>query len=194
MLIRYKPKHDHIKCVPLIATTAGTKNLAIERTQVQLLPGTNEVTDAEWEVMKPHLTREIKNGVISTIEVNAAKSKKTPDGKAHDLKNMPAREALTIVGECVNPDTLAKWHHEETREEIRLAIIERMKELNLEIPKYIPGLGTDSDGDENDGDGEEKELDKMNVDELKAYAAEKGITVTGNKAEILAAIKEAEAQ
>ena len=37
-----------------------------------------------------------------------------------------------------------------------------------------------------------KTLDEMTVDELKAYAAEKGIEVSGNKKEILAAIKAAE--
>jgi hypothetical protein len=37
-----------------------------------------------------------------------------------------------------------------------------------------------------------KPLDDMNLDELKAFAAEKNIAIQGNKAEILAAIKAAE--
>jgi len=40
----------------------------------------------------------------------------------------------------------------------------------------------------------QKQLDDMNLEELKAYAAEKKITVSGNKADILAAIKTAEAE
>lgn len=37
----------------------------------------------------------------------------------------------------------------------------------------------------------QKTLDEMNVEELKAFAKEKNITVSGNKAEILATIKAA---
>jgi hypothetical protein len=37
----------------------------------------------------------------------------------------------------------------------------------------------------------QKSLDEMNLEELKAYAKEKNISVSGNKAEILAAIKAA---
>ena len=46
------------------------------------------------------------------------------------------------------------------------------------------------------GTEEEKDLDDMNVDELKAYAEAHGIDLTGKtlKADILAAIKEVEAQ
>jgi len=194
MLLRYKPKHEHIKCVPLIPTTPETKKLKIDRPQVQLLPGVNEVTDNEWEVMKLHLSREIKNGDISVIEKEVAKSKTNPSGgKAHNLKNMPAKDAIILVGECVNPDTLAKWHKEETRDEIRLAIVEKMKELKIDIPKFIPGLAGDDDENSESGDGG-KNLDDMTVEELKTYAAEKNITVSGNKAEIIAAIKAAEAK
>jgi hypothetical protein len=39
----------------------------------------------------------------------------------------------------------------------------------------------------------QKSLDDMDIDELKAYAASKNISVKGNKAEMLSAIKAAEA-
>jgi hypothetical protein len=42
--------------------------------------------------------------------------------------------------------------------------------------------------------GGKKSLDEMTLVELRDYAAEKKIPVTGNKAEVLAAIKEAEAE
>jgi hypothetical protein len=196
MLIKYQPKHEHIKCVPLIPTTADQMQIKNYRTQVQLLPGTNEVTDDEWKIMKVHLVREIERKEISIIEGNPAKDKKVPGGKAHDLKDLPAHQAVTLVAECVNPDTLRKWYKEETREEVRLAIVEKMKELKMEIPKFIIGEG-DSNGDggsDDDTKGNGKIIDDMTVEELKAYAAEKNIQVSGNKAEILAAIKEAEAK
>ena len=129
MLIKYQPKHPHLKCVPLIATKGTQSNFKITRKQVSLLPGTNEVTDEEWDIMKPHLSRELKNGEISVIEKTVPKSKKNPSGSAKNLKDMPGRDALVLIEECVNPDTLIKWHQEEIREEIRLVIVERMKEL-----------------------------------------------------------------
>jgi hypothetical protein len=136
MLIRYKPKQDHLKCVPLIPSAGETRSLKLERTQVQLLPGINEVTDDEWKVMKPWLTAEIKSGVITTIEKEVVKSKRAPDGKARNLKELPTMDAVAMVGETVNPDTLNKWYQKETREEVRLTIIERMKALKIEIPKF----------------------------------------------------------
>jgi len=193
MLIRYKPKYDHIKCVPLIATTPETQKLKIDRTQVQLLPGVNEVTDNEYEVMKLHIASEIKSGEISVIEKEVPKGKTSAkDGKAHDLKNMPAKDAIVLVGECVNPDTLVKWHKEETRDEIRIAIVEKMKELKIDIPKFIPGFTNDDDNTTTTENGGVKNLDDMTEAELKAYAEEKKIKVSGNRAEILAAIKKAE--
>jgi hypothetical protein len=197
MLLNYKPKHDHIKCVPLIAATPELAKLKITRGQVQLLPGINEVSDDEWEIMKAHFAREIDHGEIRTIEAAPAQGKKVPGGKAHDLKDLPANKAVAMVGECVNHETLLKWHREETRDEVRLAVVERMKELKIEIPKYKPDGSLDDSGeDEDDGTGDngddEKDLDKMTVKELEAYAAERNIAVSGNKAEIIAAIKEAE--
>lgn len=186
MLIKYQPKLEHLKCVPLIPTTEAQRKLQLARSQVQLLPGINEVTDDEWDVMKTHLAREIKRGEITTIEKEVGKTKSNPNGgKARNLKNMPAKDAVALVGECVNPDTLTKWYKEETREEVRLHIVEKMKELKVDIPK----LGSDVNDDNSSGD---KNLDDMTVEELKAYAAEKNITVSGNKDEILAAIKKAE--
>jgi len=190
MLIKFSPKHEHVKCVPLIPVTKEQKEYTLARSQVQLLPGVNEVTDQEWDVMKSHLSKEMKRGEISAIEKNVPKDKKNPTGKAHNLKDISAKEAQALVKECVNPDTLKKWYQEETREEIRLYIVEKMKELKVEIPKFDPN--SPDDGTENTNG--EKNLEEMTVDELKAYAAEKSITVTGNKAEIIAAIKEAEAE
>jgi hypothetical protein len=198
MLIKYQPKNDHIKCVPLIPVTDEQKKYNLDRDQIQLLPGTNEVTDNEWAVMKMHLAREIARKEIAVIEVSAAKGKKVTGGKAHNITDVLPSKAIGLVAECVNPDTLIKWHKEETREEIRLAIIEKMKELKMEIPKYTPEAGDDEDDDDK-GDQDDREpeagkdpLDTMTVEALKAYAAERNIAVSGNKAEILAAIKTAE--
>jgi hypothetical protein len=151
MLIRYQPEYDHIKCVPLVHTSKEPdelKKIILTRSQVQLLPGVNEVTDDEWKIMKPHLAAEIKSRAITVVEKEVQKSKRAPDGKAKNLKEMPADEATELVSECVNPDTLKKWYREETREEIRLFIVEKMKELKVEIPKFKANKDAGENGTE----------------------------------------------
>jgi hypothetical protein len=147
MLIKYKPETDRMKCVPLIPVTDEQKKMKLSRSQVQLLPGVNEVSDDEWAVMKQHLAREIKSGEIATLETEAANGKSVPGGgKAHNLKDVSAKEAVTLVMECVNPDTLKKWYKEETRDAVVRCILEKMKKLKMDIPDFEPdGLDTESD-------------------------------------------------
>jgi hypothetical protein len=186
MLIKYKPKSGHLKCVPLIPATAELKQIKLTRTQVSLLPGTNEVTDDEWKIMKARLAREIERGEIIAAD----------PAKAHNLKDMKPSQAAVLAAGCVNPDTLKKWYREETRQEIRLAIVEKMKELNIDIPKFTPGEGGGEDDEDEYPEKEDDDgaLEEMTAAELKAYAAERHITVSGGKAEIIAAIREAEAK
>jgi hypothetical protein len=146
MLIKYKPRQDHLKYVPLVPS-AGNKGIKLDRTQVQLLPGVNEVTDTEWRLMQPCLAAEIKSGVIKVIEKEVKKSERAPDGKARNLKQLPIMDAVALVAETVNPDTLNRWYQKETREEVRLAVVERMKELDIEIPKF-EGVHVDDDDDD----------------------------------------------
>jgi hypothetical protein len=109
------------------------------------LPGPNEITEDEWKVMQPHLAAEIKSGIITVIEKEVAKSKRAPEGKARNLKELPAPDAVELIGETLNPDTLERWYQKETREEVRLAIVERMKELKIEIPKFKSSAEDDDD-------------------------------------------------
>jgi len=185
MLLKYKPKQEHIKIVPLIPVSTAAKNVKLSRNQVQLLPGTNEITDDEWLVIKDHLKRELDAGLIVVVE---KASSKAPDGKARNLKDMPTKEAVELVEGCNNPETLTKWYGEEIRDEVRVLIVEKMKELKVDIPKR-----TNSGTDDNVSP---KPIDEMSKDELVAYAAEKKITVTatGTAEAILAEIKKAEAK
>jgi hypothetical protein len=128
-------------------------DLKMDRSQVQLLPGVNDVADNEWLVMKPHLAAEIKSGVITAIEKEVKKSAAAPDGRARNLKQLPVMNAVALVGETVNPDTLNRWYQKEARQEVRLAIVERMKELKIEIPKFAGAIES-SDPDE--GNPEDK--------------------------------------
>lgn len=137
MLIKYKPKVDHIKCIPLIPDPKEPKSY--NRNSIMLLPGTNEIADEEWEAIKPLISTEIKNKEIVQISVE---SKKTKDGKARNLCDVPANIARDIIMKCANPATLKKWFKEETRDEVLIAVTKRMRKLKLDpddIQKEIDG-------------------------------------------------------
>jgi hypothetical protein len=144
MLIKYKPKYDHVKCIPLIPDPKDPKSY--NRNQIQLLPGTNEITDDEWEAIKPHIATEIKAGEITTLTVKARSNRRTPDGKARSLKDVPASVARDIIEKCVNPSTLKKWFGEETRDEVLLIVTKRMRKLKLD-PDEIEKENGEADGD-----------------------------------------------
>ena len=191
MLLSYKPKQDHIKIVPLIPVSTEAKKVNLTRTQVQLLPGTNEISEDEWLVIKDHIKREIDAKIIIPIERKVTPSKRAPDGTAKNLTEMPTTEAVALVEKCTNPETLTKWYNEEARDEVRIRIVEKMKELKMDVPK-LKSVSHDDD-DESDT---AKTLEEMSKEELIAYAAEKkiSVTATGTAADILAAIKKAEAK
>jgi len=185
MLLKYKPANDHIKVIPLIPISAEAKKVTLTRNQVQLLPGINEISDDEYTVIKDHIKKDLDSKVIVIVEKTVPTSKRAPSGKAKNLKELPVTEAVALVQECVNPETLNKWYQEETREEVRLQITEKMKELKMDIPKLGVKTGNDA---------ETINLEDMSKDQLVTYAAEKKLTVPteGTVEEILAAIKKAE--
>ncbi|MDR2484259.1 MAG: hypothetical protein LBD55_02555 [Treponema sp.] len=194
MLISYKPKQDHVKIIPLIPVSPEAKKVKLTRNQIQLLPGTNEISDDEWLVIKDHITMDLANKIIAPIEKTVTPSKRAPSGKAKSLKEMPAIEAVALVDSCTNPETLTKWYNEETREDVRLHIVNQMKEVKMEIPKLTTSTENDEDESDTDAGEQASPLDKMTKEQLISYAAEKKITVppTGTAGEILAVIKKAE--
>lgn len=182
MLIKYKPKVEHVKCIPLIPDPKDPKSY--NRNTVMLLPGTNEVSDDEWEAIKPLLTTEIKNKEIQQISVE---SKKAGTGKARNLCDVPSNIARDIITKCSNPATLKKWFKEETRDEVLLAVTKRMRKLKLdpddlqkeidkesgeETPTDDDDLTTDdtsseddSDDDSEDDDGGGEDDDDLDISE-----------------------------
>ena len=124
MLLKYVPKNEHIKMVVL----SKVDGVTLTRTMVQLLPGVNEVTDSEWKCMKPNISAELERNEIVIL------AQKVKGKKVTDLKDMPSLVAVKFVSECKNPESLVKWYKEETREEVRVAIMDKMEEFGIEKP------------------------------------------------------------
>ena len=187
MLIKFMPKVEHLKCIML----TPKPGLEVGRSMVQLIPGTNEVTDDEWKAMRGNIQSELDSGEIKIL------AQKLSDGvKAKNLKEMSAANAVRYVNECNSPETLKKWYSEITKEEVRLAITKRMQKLGVEPPEEKDVSSEedeitdpdDDDEDETDPVDEKKSeaesgpesldeatLATMTVEELKAVCEEKGI-------------------
>lgn len=187
MLIKYLPKVEHLKCVIL----TPKEGLELGRSMVQLIPGTNEVTDDEWKAMRGNIQAELESGEIKILA-----QKLSTGVKAKNLKEMSVANAVRYVNECNSPDTLKKWYNEITKEEVRLAITKRMQKLGVEpsednvVPSEEDEI-TESDDDDEDetdsADGKKSEAESgpesldeatlatMTVEELKAVCEKKGI-------------------
>lgn len=186
MLIKFMPKVEHLKCIML----TPKDGLKLERSMVQLIPGTNEVTDDEWKAMRGNIQSELDSGEVKIL------AQKLSDGvKAKNLKEMSVANAVRYVNECNSPETLKKWYSEITKEEVRLAITKRMQKLGVEPPEEKDVSSEDDETADSDDDGDEDETDSMDekkseaeseslneatlatmtVEELKAVCEEKGI-------------------
>ena len=198
MLIKFSPKVEHLKCVVL----TPKEGLTLTRTMVQLLPGTNEVTDDEFKAMRGNIVKELEDNEIIILAQKVGEGRGKPGGrKAKNLVDMPVNIAVKYVSECNNPETLVKWYKEVTKEEVRLAITKRMKSLNIDTPEdEIPEAPNSSPmsldefddddfedfSDEDDSEDETKEtgsedVSEMSVKELKAKCEELGIDTKGLK-------------
>ena len=187
MLIKFMPKVEHLKCIML----TPKPGLEVGRSMVQLIPGTNEVTDDEWKAMRGNIQSELDSGEIKILA-----QKLSAGVKAKNLKEMSAANAVRYVNECNSPETLKKWYLEITKEEVRLAITKRMQKLGVEPPEEKDDSSEedeitdpdDDDEDETDPVDEKKSeaesgpesldeatLATMTVEELKAVCEEKGI-------------------
>lgn len=187
MLIKFMPKVEHLKCIML----TPKEGLELGRSMVQLIPGTNEVTDDEWKAMRGNIQSELDSGEIKILA-----QKLSTGVKAKNLKEMSAANAVRYVNECNSPETLKKWYSEITKEEVRLAITKRMQKLGVEPPEEKDDLSEEDETAEPDDDGEdetdsedgkksesesgpesldEATLATMTVEELKAVCEKKGI-------------------
>jgi len=211
MLLRFKPKTDHLKMVAVTPMEGCT----VEKSLIQLLPGVNEITEDEFKCIRPNIVTEIERGEITILAQKVSDGRGKPGGrKAKDLVQMPVNIAVTYIAECMNPETLTKWYKEETREEVRLAITKKMDKLGLDKPEdEIPdapnaspmsieeydeekdeSIDEDAIEEEDDVDDELPEdaidLNSLSKNELLAKAKELGVkgADTMNKKDLVEAI------
>lgn len=203
MFVKYTPKHPHIKVVPIV----NGDGLSVTAESVTLNPGTNEVSDEKWEKIKSSLASEIAEGTVKPFSVTT--KKQGQNAVARSLKDVPAKVAVKIVAGCSSKDTLRTWFRETLPDEIALAVVRRMRLLNMDLDEIAEGTdelsddditdeskvhepassGNDGAGSGDAGDTGYPSFDDMGYRELQAAAKEKGINPAQKKEELIAALK-----
>lgn len=115
------------------------KGASVPAKQIPILPGWNEIDDAQWFLCRPHLVNLIDSGQIEEI----SREEKDPETgaisyvglKITDFKNKQGavhspEKLVQIIRGCNSLDTLTKWLAEEVRDEMRLEIKKKIDELN----------------------------------------------------------------
>jgi len=123
-------KQARVLIIPLI--DIATKQ--IEPTgRVILLPGMNEVSEANWKICKQHLTKhdflsieEIKSDVKVAIVEGLEKSEKKNTKEFHEF---PIELAEKAIDDCFDMKTLNAWKKKESRPDIRAMILSKIDKI-----------------------------------------------------------------
>ena len=167
MFVKYNPKAPHVKTIPVVANSGG-EAVPLASDSIILRPGTNELTEKEWEAIQPHVQDEIKNKIIVPFTVEVKKAGGVT--KARTLKDVPVSTARKIIESCQNVTDLKKWVKQELPDEIMLLVLKRLRKLRIDPDEFSDditgedtldaditpegtGAGTPQDTDTSDDDG-----------------------------------------
>jgi uncharacterized protein (UPF0216 family) len=156
MFIKYSPKDQRIKTIPIVIKASGGKAVPLASNSVILRPGTNELTETEWEAIKPHVQEDIKRKIIVPFTVEVEKAGKVT--KARTLKDVPISVARKIIESCQNVDDLKKWVKQELPDEIMLLVLKRLRKFKIdpdELDDAITGEEDSLDADITPEDGDD---------------------------------------
>lgn len=124
---------DHIIQIP---TSDPTAPVTVERgvsllaptELVMLIPGTNDVPNKQWQFARLHIGRRLGRSILEHITESVDGSgNKVYSPKA--LKDFDAEDLVDLVDKCNHAPTLEAWKVKEPRDEVRLAIANRLDAL-----------------------------------------------------------------
>jgi hypothetical protein len=133
MFIKYNPKEPHVKTIPVVAKNGGAA-VPLAGDSIILRPGTNELTEKEWEAIQPHVQDEIKQKIIVPFTVPVKKAGGV--AKARTLKDVPVTVARKIIESCQNVADLKKWARQELPDEIMLLVLKRLRKLKIDPDEF----------------------------------------------------------
>jgi hypothetical protein len=126
MIIRWK------KSNPVTIPLVGSGKIAPSG-KIRLLEGLNKVNPDEWEIAKKHLKGfqekyydEIKDDIKIKKKVIQGGKEVEKEVMVMGLSGFEAEEAIEMIDDCFNVDTLKAWQEKEDRDEIRAALKEKL--------------------------------------------------------------------
>jgi len=121
MIVNWKRKNAGLKTIDIPNANGKT-----ERT-IFFLPGNNEISEDDWKKIKSNkqIQEEIKMGDIEEIYGVDESNKKTTS-----IKEMKAEDAIKIISETYDLKTLKKWRKQDSRDEVRSELKNRIEYIN----------------------------------------------------------------
>jgi len=96
--------------------------------KVYLLPGNNKVDSKIWEHVRAHVSDAIGKTIIEVAgKVTEKEGQMVIEDK--DLKDLAVGVAEEVVGKTYNLETLEAWKTKETRDSIRLSIMNQIEKI-----------------------------------------------------------------
>jgi hypothetical protein len=98
-----------------------------------LLPGCNVVDETHWAAARSSVEDKIKRGELVEVKTEVKETihpqtkKKTVEVKGINLKDLEAKEAAEVVDDTYSLETLGVWKEEESREDVRVAILKQIE-------------------------------------------------------------------
>lgn len=128
MLLKWNK--DHINGIPVVTGNETTGALS-KSMMVTLIPGWNEVTFQQFEIILPMIKDKIEDGSIEVYgkkEKNEAGEMVYVDQLFIDVRKDFARD---IIRECYNPKLLNKWLNDpKVEKEHYVALTQRLAEID----------------------------------------------------------------
>ena len=143
MFIKYNPKDHHVKTIPVVVKSSGSEGVPLANDSVILRPGTNELTENEWEAIQPHIQDEIKHKIIVPFTVEVKKAGRIK--KARTLKDVPVSVARKIIESCQNVADLKKWVRQELPDEIMLLVLKRLRRFKIDPDEFADDHSIEDD-------------------------------------------------
>jgi hypothetical protein len=142
MFIKYNPKAPHVKTIPVVANSGGGV-IPLASDSIIIRPGTNELTEAEWAAIQPHIQDEIKAKIIVPFTVEVKRSGGVT--KARTLKDVPVSVARKIIESCQNVADLKKWMKQELPDEIMLLVLKRLRKFKIDPDEFTDDPSSEED-------------------------------------------------
>jgi hypothetical protein len=119
---------ERILTVPVVS---GDANSPAQTGTIILVPGCNEVNTESWTQVRNSVKDKLKDKTIIEEHVTEKEGKIV----AKEFKALSAAQASEIVEKTYNLKTLTSWKNKESRESVRISIMNQINKVENYKPK-----------------------------------------------------------